>query len=168
MHGGKDTVNFLCDEPRVKAISFVGGDLAGKHIWDRAGSNGKRVQANLGAKSEERVTGWRERQQADSWDISDHCIVMPDADKEAAMSAIAGAAFGAAGRRCVALSVMIAVGEAREWVPELVRKAKELNVGNGFEDGVDMCVLLDRDHVKRTEVSRTQWTCHLTTIEAKD
>jgi malonate-semialdehyde dehydrogenase (acetylating) / methylmalonate-semialdehyde dehydrogenase len=46
VHGGKDTVNFLCDEPRIKAISFVGGDAAGKHIYDRAGANGKRVQVN--------------------------------------------------------------------------------------------------------------------------
>lgn len=51
-HGAVDTVNFLCDEPRITAISFVGSDVAGKHIYDRAGQTGKRVQANLGAKSE--------------------------------------------------------------------------------------------------------------------
>lgn len=44
IHGGPETVNYLCDDPRIKAISFVGGDKAGKHIWDRAGANGKRVQ----------------------------------------------------------------------------------------------------------------------------
>ncbi len=49
VHGGKDTVNFLCDEPRIRAISFVGGDAAGKHIYDRAGQNGKRVQVRPGA-----------------------------------------------------------------------------------------------------------------------
>jgi malonate-semialdehyde dehydrogenase (acetylating)/methylmalonate-semialdehyde dehydrogenase len=79
VHGGKETVNFLCDEPRIKAISFVGGDAAGKHIYDRAGAKGKRVQANLGAKN--------------------HAILMPDASKQAALNAIAGAAFGAAGQR---------------------------------------------------------------------
>jgi len=52
IHGGVETVNFICDEPRIKAISFVGSDIAGKHIWDRGSKNGKRVQANLGAKSE--------------------------------------------------------------------------------------------------------------------
>lgn len=52
IHGGVDAVNFICDEPRIKAISFVGSDVAGKHIWDRGSANGKRVQANLGAKSE--------------------------------------------------------------------------------------------------------------------
>lgn len=51
MHGSVDTVNFLCDEPRIKAISFVGSDRAGKYIYDRATQTGKRVQANLGAKS---------------------------------------------------------------------------------------------------------------------
>jgi malonate-semialdehyde dehydrogenase (acetylating)/methylmalonate-semialdehyde dehydrogenase len=51
VHGTVDTVNFLCDEPRIKAISFVGSDTAGKYIYDRGGANGKRVQANLGAKS---------------------------------------------------------------------------------------------------------------------
>ena len=52
IHGGVDAVNFICDEPRIKAISFVGSDKAGKHIYDRGGANGKRVQANLGAKSQ--------------------------------------------------------------------------------------------------------------------
>jgi malonate-semialdehyde dehydrogenase (acetylating)/methylmalonate-semialdehyde dehydrogenase len=46
IHGGPETVNYLCDDPRIKAISFVGGDRAGKHIWDRAGANGKRVQVS--------------------------------------------------------------------------------------------------------------------------
>jgi malonate-semialdehyde dehydrogenase (acetylating)/methylmalonate-semialdehyde dehydrogenase len=52
IHGGVEAVNFICDEPRIKAISFVGSDVAGKHIYDRGSKNGKRVQANLGAKSE--------------------------------------------------------------------------------------------------------------------
>jgi len=51
MHGGVDAVNFLCDEPLIKAITFVGSDTAGKHIYDRGGANGKRVQSNMGAKS---------------------------------------------------------------------------------------------------------------------
>lgn len=83
VHGGVDTVNFLCDAPSVRAISFVGGDQAGKHIHSRGTSNGKRVQANLGAKN--------------------HATICPDADKEAALNAIVGAAFGAAGQRLVSL-----------------------------------------------------------------
>jgi malonate-semialdehyde dehydrogenase (acetylating)/methylmalonate-semialdehyde dehydrogenase len=118
VHGGPETVNFLCDDPRIKAISFVGSDVAGKHIWDRAGKNGKRVQANLGAKN--------------------HAILMPDANKEQALNAIAGAAFGAAGQRCMALSVLITVGDSKEWVQELITRAKGLKVGNGFDEGIDL------------------------------
>lgn len=117
-HGGPDTVNALCDDPRIKAISFVGSDAAGKHIYDRAGANGKRVQANLGAKN--------------------HAILMPDANKDHALNAIAGAAFGAAGQRCMALSTLITVGASQEWLPELLERAKTLKVGNGFEQGTDL------------------------------
>ncbi|KAJ1379635.1 Aldehyde/histidinol dehydrogenase, partial [Ochromonadaceae sp. CCMP2298] len=78
IHGSEDTVNFLCDAPSVRAISFVGGDPAGKHIHARGTSQGKRVQANLGAKN--------------------HATVMPDADKATVINAILGAAFGAAGQ----------------------------------------------------------------------
>jgi malonate-semialdehyde dehydrogenase (acetylating) / methylmalonate-semialdehyde dehydrogenase len=79
VHGGADTVNFLCDAPSVKAISFVGGDSAGKHIFSRGTANGKRVQANLGAKN--------------------HATVCPDADKESTLNALVSAGFGAAGQR---------------------------------------------------------------------
>lgn len=118
LHGGPETVNHLCDDPRIKAITFVGSDAAGKHIYDRAGGNGKRVQANLGAKN--------------------HAILMPDANKEQALNAIAGAAFGAAGQRCMALSVLVTVGKSREWVDGLITRARGLRVGNGFEEGVDL------------------------------
>lgn len=60
MHGSADTVNRICDDPAIKAISFVGGDVAGKHIHDRATPLGKRVQANLGAKN--------------------HVVIMPDGE----------------------------------------------------------------------------------------
>ena len=109
IHGGVDAVNFLCDAPPVRAISFVGGNKAGEHIFDRGTRNGKRVQANLGAKN--------------------HAVVLPDADKETTLNALAGAAFGAAGQRCMALSVVILVGAAQAWVPELVAKAKTFKVG---------------------------------------
>lgn len=79
VHGGVDTVNFLCDAPSVRAISFVGGNPAGEHIFARGTANGKRVQANLGAKN--------------------HATVMPDADREATVNALVGAGFGAAGQR---------------------------------------------------------------------
>ncbi|POW10823.1 hypothetical protein PSTT_05735 [Puccinia striiformis] len=107
-HGGVETVNYICDHPAIKAISFVGSDHAGKHIYSRAGANGKRVQANLGAKN--------------------HCVVMPDASKNLTLNSITGAAFGAAGQRCMALSVMITVGKSAEWVDELVERASKLKL----------------------------------------
>ena len=111
VHGSTDTVNFLCDSPHVKAISFVGGNEAGKHVFERGSRNGKRVQSNLGAKN--------------------HATVLPDADKDAALNALIGAAFGAAGQRCMALSTVIFVGESAKWLPELVEKARKLVVGPG-------------------------------------
>lgn len=118
VHGGKDTVNFICDEPRIKAISFVGGNVAGKHIYDRGGATGKRVQANLGAKN--------------------HAIIMPDANPQFALNSIVGAAFGAAGQRCMALSVLVAVGETDQWVQGIVERAQKLKLGNGFEESADI------------------------------
>jgi malonate-semialdehyde dehydrogenase (acetylating)/methylmalonate-semialdehyde dehydrogenase len=118
VHGGVDTVNFLCDSPIIKAITFVGSNTAGEHIYTRGCANGKRVQANLGAKN--------------------HAVVMPDASKEATLNALAGAAFGAAGQRCMALSVVVTVGDAGKWMPEIVQRAKGLKVANGFEEGADL------------------------------
>ncbi|KAL1505626.1 hypothetical protein ABEB36_005147 [Hypothenemus hampei] len=118
IHGTHDAVNFICDHPNVKAISFVGGDKAGKHIYSRGAANGKRIQSNMGAKN--------------------HAIVLADADKNAALDSIAGAAFGAAGQRCMALSVAILVGDAQKWIPELVEKAKKLKVNAGHEPGTDV------------------------------
>lgn len=118
VHGSADTVNRVCDDKNIKAISFVGGDNAGKHIFDRATAQGKRVQANLGAKN--------------------HCVIMPDANKNLTLNAVAGAAFGAAGQRCMALSVAIFVGESRKWIPELIERAKHLKLSGGFEKGTDL------------------------------
>ncbi len=67
-----------------------------------------------------------------------HAIVMPDANKEQTLNALAGASFGAAGQRCMAVSVAVLVGEAQKWIPDLVAKAKTLKVGAGIEKGVDV------------------------------
>ncbi|KAE8233878.1 hypothetical protein CF326_g1085 [Tilletia indica] len=122
VHGSVDTVNAICDDPRIRAVSFVGSDRAGKHIYHRATANGKRVQANLGAKN--------------------HAVLMPDANKNFALNSIAGAAFGAAGQRCMALSVVVCVGETEQWIPEMVERAKGLKVSGGFEDGTDLGPLI--------------------------
>merc|ERR1711981_1412176 len=113
IHGKVDCVNFICDHPDIKAISFVGGDKAGHHIHARGTAKGKRVQSNMQAKN--------------------HAVIMPDANKEFTLNALAGAAFGAAGQRCMALSAAIFVGETKKWIPELVEKAKALIVNEGFE-----------------------------------
>eukprot|EP00744_Colponema_vietnamica_P004125 GILI01006206.1.p1 GENE.GILI01006206.1~~GILI01006206.1.p1 ORF type:complete len:509 (+),score=176.16 GILI01006206.1:47-1573(+) len=111
IHGGHDTVNFICDAPEIKAISFVGGNQAGYHIHARGTANGKRVQANTGAKN--------------------HGVIMPDADKDHAINSIAGSAIGACGQRCMALSVAVFVGKSREWIPEIVEKISKLTPGPG-------------------------------------
>ncbi|KAF7285200.1 hypothetical protein GWI33_011526 [Rhynchophorus ferrugineus] len=118
IHGTHDAVNFICDHPDIKAISFVGGDRAGKHIYQRGAASGKRIQSNMGAKN--------------------HAIVLPDADKNAALDSLVGAAFGAAGQRCMALSVAILVGDAQNWIPDLIEKAKKLKVSAGHEPGTDV------------------------------
>ncbi|KAG8785384.1 hypothetical protein FRC19_009911 [Serendipita sp. 401] len=122
VHGTVPTVNRICDHPDIKAISFVGGDRAGKHIYERGRKTGKRVQANLGAKN--------------------HAVIMPDANKNLALNSIVGAAFGAAGQRCMALSVAIFIGPAQSWIPELVERAKQLKVNGGFEPGADLGPLI--------------------------
>lgn len=131
IHGSTKTVNFILDEPSIKAISFVGSNRAGEYIYTRGSANGKRVQANLGAKN--------------------HAAVLPDCNKNHALNAIAGAAFGAAGQRCMALSTIVLVGETQEWLTELTERAKALNVNGGFEKGADLGPVISPEHKKRVE-----------------
>ena len=118
VHGGPDVVNAICDHPEIKAVSFVGSTKVGTHVYNRASLAGKRVQCMMGAKN--------------------HAVVLPDANKEQTLNAIAGAAFGAAGQRCMAASTLVLVGEARNWIPEIVEKAKTLKVNAGTEAGTDV------------------------------
>ncbi|GAA5938265.1 CoA-acylating methylmalonate-semialdehyde dehydrogenase [Sporobolomyces koalae] len=131
MHGTVPPVKFLCEEPRIKAISFVGGDKAGQYIYETGNKNGKRVQANLGAKN--------------------HCILMPDANKNFALNSIVGAAFGAAGQRCMALSTLVTIGESNDWIPELVERARGLKVGNGFDPATEVGPLISPAAKERVE-----------------
>ena len=130
VHGGPDVVNALCDHPDIKAISFVGSTRVGTHVYNRASLAGKRVQCMMGAKN--------------------HAIVLPDANKEQALNQLTGAAFGAAGQRCMALSVAILVGEAQQWLPDLVAKAQGLRVGAGIDNPdlgpVISCAARERIH----------------------
>lgn len=131
VHGGEDAVNALCDHPVIKAVSFVGSTKVGTHVYNRASLAGKRVQCMMGAKN--------------------HAIIMPDANKEQTLDALAGAAFGAAGQRCMALSVAILVGEAQQWVEELADRARKLKVNAGTEAGADLGPLISCAARERVE-----------------
>jgi malonate-semialdehyde dehydrogenase (acetylating) / methylmalonate-semialdehyde dehydrogenase len=131
IHGSAPTVDFILDEPRIKAISFVGSNRAGEYIFARGSANGKRVQANLGAKN--------------------HAAILPDCNKNHALNAIAGAAFGAAGQRCMALSTCVMIGETKDWLPELAERAKELTMNGGFEEGADLGPVISPEAKKKIE-----------------
>src|SRR5262249_43793554 len=132
VHGGKEAVDALLRHPLVKGVSFVGSTPVAKYIYTTAAAQGKRVQALGGAKN--------------------HLIVMPDADMPKTVEAIIGSAFGAAGERWLAGSVLVPVGEAAGPLLELlVARTKGMTVGNGAEDGVEMGPLVTSDHCRRVE-----------------
>ena len=118
VHGGKEVVDAICTHPDIKAISFVGSTAVGTHVYNLASQHGKRVQSMMGAKN--------------------HAVVLPDANKEQTLNALAGAGFGAAGQRCMATSVAVFVGASKDWVPELVERAKTLKVNAGIEPNTDV------------------------------
>lgn len=131
VHGGEDVVNAICDHPDIKAISFVGSTKVGTHVYNRASLAGKRVQCMMGAKN--------------------HAIVMPDANKEQSLNALLGAAFGAAGQRCMAVSTAVLVGEARQWIADLVEKSRTLKVSAGTEPGTDVGPVVSCSALSRIE-----------------
>ncbi|MBO1516400.1 CoA-acylating methylmalonate-semialdehyde dehydrogenase [Psychrobacter halodurans] len=114
VHGGKATVDAICDHPDIKAVSFVGSSAVGKHVYERASQSGKRAQCMMGAKN--------------------HGVILPDANKEQTLNQLAGAAFGAAGQRCMALSVVVLVGAAGKWIDDIKAKAESLVVSAGKND----------------------------------
>lgn len=79
-----------------------------------------------------------------------HCVILPDADKNDALNAIIGAAFGSCGQRCMALTCVVLVGEAQEWVPEIVERAKKLKVGAGEQD-LDICPMNSKQGLEKVE-----------------
>lgn len=131
VHGSKPTVDRILDHPDIRAISFVGSNNAGEYIYQRGTANGKRVQANLGAKN--------------------HGVILPDANKEDALNQLIGASYGAGGQRCMALPVVIFVGEAKEWIPDMVAKANSLKLNAGHEQGTDVGPLINRPHYNRVK-----------------
>jgi malonate-semialdehyde dehydrogenase (acetylating)/methylmalonate-semialdehyde dehydrogenase len=132
VHGDKESVDALLHHPLVKAVSFVGSTPVAKYIYTTAAAQGKRVQALGGAKN--------------------HLIVMADADMPKTVEAIIGSAFGAAGERCLAGSVLVPVGDAAGPLLDLlVKRTKALAVGDGSQAGTEMGPLVTSDHCKRVE-----------------
>eukprot|EP00879_Flechtneria_rotunda_P000420 GHRR01000514.1.p1 GENE.GHRR01000514.1~~GHRR01000514.1.p1 ORF type:complete len:535 (+),score=119.48 GHRR01000514.1:75-1679(+) len=131
VHGTHDVVNRILDHPDIAAVSFVGGDAAGRHIYSRAAATGKRVQVNMGAKN--------------------HAVVMPDADEDTTVKALTGACFGAAGQRCMAVSAAVFVGGFDRWRGPLLAAAKTLKVNGGFEPDADVGPMITSDAKARCE-----------------
>ncbi|WP_437610510.1 CoA-acylating methylmalonate-semialdehyde dehydrogenase [Erwinia sp. V71] len=119
IHSSNEDAEQLYKDPRVQAVSFVGSSGVAEHIYKTASAYGKRVQAFGAAKN--------------------HAIVMPDADLDATVNAIMGGAFGSAGERCMALPVVVAVGDetADKLIAALTPKIKALRVGPGIQKGKD-------------------------------
>ncbi|SHO57253.1 CoA-acylating methylmalonate-semialdehyde dehydrogenase [Vibrio quintilis] len=133
VNGDKEAVDVLLTDPRVQAVSFVGSTPIAEYIYSTASAHGKRCQALGGAKN--------------------HCILMPDADMEMAANAIMGAGFGAAGERCMALSVVVAVGDdtADTLIAKLQDKIAQMRVGPGLNDGPenDMGPVISAQHKEK-------------------
>lgn len=131
VHGAHDVVNGLLAHPDIAAISFVGSQPVAEYVYKTAAANGKRVQALGGAKN--------------------HTIVMPDANLDLTVKEIISAAFGSAGERCMACSVVVAVGDiADRLVDRIVEEAEQLTIGNGLEEDVFLGPVIRDSHKSRT------------------
>ncbi|MWJ27508.1 CoA-acylating methylmalonate-semialdehyde dehydrogenase [Halomonas sp. ZH2S] len=131
VHGGPNVANQICDHTDIKALSFIGSTHVGTHIYRRASDAGKRVQSMMGAKN--------------------HCVVMPDANRSQAINNLLGSAFGAAGQRCMANSVVVLVGDAREWLEDIVEGARNMKVGPGTQRDADLGPLVSPAAKERVE-----------------
>jgi malonate-semialdehyde dehydrogenase (acetylating) / methylmalonate-semialdehyde dehydrogenase len=130
VHGDAVAVDRLLDHPDVEAVSFVGSTPIARHVYEAGTRAGKRVQALGGAKN--------------------HLVVLPDADVEQAADAAVSAGYGSAGERCMAVSVVVAVGDVGErLVPAIAERIRALWVGPGTVDGVDMGPLVTAAHRDR-------------------
>lgn len=133
VHGDKEAVDALLDHPKVAALSFVGSTPVACYLQTRAAGTGKRVQALGGAKN--------------------HMVVMPDADVGAATEALIGAAYGSAGERCMAISVVVAVGDevADALVQKLLARLPQLRIGASDQAGIEMGPLVTAQHLARVK-----------------
>jgi malonate-semialdehyde dehydrogenase (acetylating) / methylmalonate-semialdehyde dehydrogenase len=132
VNGGKAAVDTLIDDPRVRAISFVGSTPVARYIYARSGEKGKRAQCQGGAKNP--------------------VIVLPDADMQMATQIISDSAFGCAGQRCLAVSVAVTIGDAQKTFRDAIAdSASNLRVGNGLDEGVQMGPVITRQSKDRIE-----------------
>src|SRR5882672_2156631 len=132
VNGAKTAVDTLLDDPRVRAISFVGSTPVARYIYARSGEKGKRAQCQGGAKNP--------------------VIVLPDADMQMATQIIADSAFGCAGQRCLAVSVAVTIGDAQKTFRDAIAdSASNLRVGNGLDEGVQMGPVITKQSKDRIE-----------------
>ena len=133
VNGDKESVDAIIDDPDIQAIGFVGSTPIGQYIYGRGCANGKRVQAFGGAKN--------------------HMVIMPDADMDQAVDALIGAGYGAAGERCMAISVAVPVGEAtaNELVKRLVPRVESLKVGPSTDGSADFGPLVTKAHLEKVK-----------------
>jgi malonate-semialdehyde dehydrogenase (acetylating)/methylmalonate-semialdehyde dehydrogenase len=132
VNGGKEAVDALLDHPEIRAISFVGSSPVAKYVYTRASASGKRVQCQGGAKNP--------------------IIVMPDADVDMTVKLTMDSAFGCAGQRCLAASVAVPIGEAREtFLPRLLEAAASRRVGYGLDEASEMGPVITAESRRRIE-----------------
>jgi malonate-semialdehyde dehydrogenase (acetylating)/methylmalonate-semialdehyde dehydrogenase len=132
VNGTKDVVDALLDHPQVRAVSFVGSTPVAKYIYSRATANGKRAQCQGGAKNP--------------------VVIMPDADMDMATRIMADSAFGCAGQRCLAASVAITVGEAKNvFTEQIADAAASRKVGYGMDSDVQMGPVISKESKTRIE-----------------
>ncbi|HEY5097054.1 MAG TPA: CoA-acylating methylmalonate-semialdehyde dehydrogenase [Acidimicrobiales bacterium] len=129
VHGDSVAVDALLDHPGVAAVSFVGSTPVARHVFERATAAGKRCQALGGAKN--------------------HAVVLPDADLPATADALTAAGYGSAGERCMAISAVVAVGDADPLVRALSERAAALTTGPGTDPGSEMGPLITAAHRDR-------------------
>ncbi len=131
VHGDKGAVDYILDNPDIKAVSFVGSTPIAEYVYQRGTKAGKRVQALGGAKN--------------------HMIIMPDADMEQAADALMGAAFGSAGERCMAISVAVPIGkETGDRLVEMLKpRIKALKIGASTQKNIDMGPLITKQHKEK-------------------
>jgi malonate-semialdehyde dehydrogenase (acetylating)/methylmalonate-semialdehyde dehydrogenase len=133
VNGDKEAVDAILEEPRIKAIGFVGSTPIAAYIYENGAKHGKRVQCFGGAKN--------------------HMVIMPDADLDLAVDSLIGAGYGSAGERCMAISVAVPVGErtAEELVKRLVPRVEALKVGTSTDPSADYGPLVSREALERVK-----------------